>query len=126
MILRRLELPLKRGLVVVQVVFKVLIKPLYFLLYLVNIAHKHSLSVKVLFFVVHPVEFHSNKHFLEFHDVLGECACLVREDVVDLPELLDDTGCLNLGKLHVFHREHLHVILNEKRLDHLYHLKRDR
>lgn len=62
-----------------------------------------SKSVRVRLGVGLAIRYASSCEFLELHNILGECARLVREDVVDHAELLVEVARVDLG---------LHVLLN--------------
>jgi len=59
----------------------------------------------------------------ELHYIAGECAGFVREDVLDLAELLIDVGALGLAGEVLFVVEHIYIVLHEGALEELYHFK---
>jgi len=64
----------------------------------------------------------SSKLF-EFHDVAGERARLVGEDVLDLAELLVNVGALRAAEEVLLIVEHICVVLHEGALEKLDHLE---
>jgi hypothetical protein len=72
-----------------------------------QVAHRLALTVRV----------RSSAKLLEFHDVLGECACLIREHEVDSAQLLIEVGRLGLGRHVLLHVIHLPVVLDHCSLD---------
>lgn len=58
-----------------------------------------------------------NAALLEGHDVLRQGSCLVREDVVDLPQLLIEGGGSGLGSSVLLRVIHLQVPVDEVALD---------
>ena len=66
----------------------------------------------------------ADAHLLKLHLVAGERACLVREDVVQLAEVLDNAHVFDVGALASRVAKHLHVVFDEPSYEKLYHLSR--
>jgi hypothetical protein len=59
---------------------------------------------------------------LEFHDVHGERASFIREDILDLPQLFVEGRALHCHVLSPVHAVHQLVLFDEVFLEHLDHL----
>ena len=84
--------------------------------------NRRSTSLKRLFITI---ERSANKHVLELHDVSSERARLVREDIVDLAELFDETCCLRGHEYLALRRVTKCIHLNKLRLDDLDNFQAD-
>ena len=64
----------------------------------------------------------ADAHLFELHQVACECASFIREDIVDLAELLIQVRCLHLGTQVLVHVVDLCVPLDELGLEEFHHL----
>lgn len=83
-------------------------------------------SIGIILFGHHTESSCFGAELFELHDIASECASLVREDVLDLAELLIDVGALGFTSEVLFVVEHFHIILHEGTLEELYHFKRNK
>ena len=77
-----------------------------------------SLFINLLLkFTLVAVEFGSDNHVFEFHDIPGQRACFIGENVTNLPKILDYACSLDFDKLVTLPRIHKGILFYVECLD---------